>query len=65
MIVANLIGFAIKVLVVHDFNEKVIGIFTVCDFRRAVLNEIDINENLSLLVNRGFKYLDEGFSEIL
>lgn len=44
-------------------NEVVIGMFTVGDFRRAVLDGLDIQDDLILLVNRNFLYLNEGHSE--
>jgi dTDP-glucose pyrophosphorylase len=44
-------------------NEDVIGMFTVGDFRRAVLDGLDIQDDLILLVNKDFQYLVEGYSE--
>ena len=44
-------------------NEEVIGMFTVGDFRRAVFDGLDIQDDLILLANKDFLYLLEGHSE--
>jgi dTDP-glucose pyrophosphorylase len=48
-------------IVVLDKKKKVLGIFTLGDFRRAVFNGLDINSNISLILNKNFEYLLEGF----
>jgi dTDP-glucose pyrophosphorylase/CBS domain-containing protein len=53
----------INSLIVLDEDNKVIGVFTMGDFRRAVLNGLDINNNLSLIVNRDYVFLQENYSE--
>ena len=50
-------------LIVIDDKNKVCGIFSIGDFRRAVFNGLDINNELSLLINKDFKYLVDGYSE--
>lgn len=49
-------------IVVLNIKKKVVGIFTLGDFRRAVFNGLDINSNISVILNRNFQYLLEGFS---
>ena len=49
-------------LLITEF-ERVIGVFTIGDFRRSVLDGIDINGDISLLVNKEFKFLFEGYSQ--
>lgn len=51
------IGF----ICVIDENEKVIGVVSDGDFRRAILNEIDLNKKINLIANKLFKFvtLDE------
>lgn len=43
-------------------NDKVIGLFTIGDFRRAVLKGLDINQDLSMVVNKDYIYLKESYS---
>ncbi len=50
-------------LIVIDDKNKVCGIFSIGDFRRAVFNGLDINNEVSLLINKDFKYLIDGFTE--
>ena len=50
-------------LIVLNTRKKVIGIFTIGDFRRAVLKGLDINSNISTQVNRNFMYLTKNFSK--
>ena len=50
-------------LVVIDLKNKVRGIFSVGDFRRAVFKGLDINNEISLVINKKFKYLVEGYSK--
>jgi len=44
-------------------NEKVVAVFTMGDFRRAVLDGLDINNCLSSIVNEEFKFLKEDYSQ--
>ena len=48
-------------LVVVDDKDKVCGIFTLGDFRTAVFNGLDINDEISLVINKNFKYLFDGY----
>lgn len=48
-------------LFVIDNKNKVLGVFTMGDFRRAVLNGLDINNDITLLANKKFEYLFEGY----
>lgn len=54
------IGF---ICVINDSN-KVIGIVTDGDFRRAILNEVNLNNNILTIANRNYKYLYEDFTEV-
>ena len=38
-----------------------LGIFTLGDFRTAVFNGLDINDEISLVINKNFKYLFDGY----
>lgn len=51
------IGFVVCV----DSNENVIGVIANGDFRRAVLSEISMNENVLRITNKDFKYLTKGY----
>ena len=53
----------INLLIVEDENKKVCGTFTMGDFRRGILNNIDINNNLSKVINKNFYYLLTGFEK--
>jgi len=53
------IGF----IVVVDKDEKVIGIVTDGDFRRAILSEVHLKENILLITNKDYKYLRKGYSQ--
>lgn len=53
------IGF----LVIVDENEKVVGVVTDGDFRRAVLNGIHLTENISLITNTKYRYFVKGYSQ--
>ncbi len=44
-------------------NGQVVGLFTIGDFRRAVLKGLDINSDLLKVVNTDFIYLEEHYSE--
>ena len=50
-------------LCVVDKNNKMVGIFTEGDFRKAVLNGLDIKREISPWINRDFKYLLNGYLE--
>lgn len=49
-------------LFVIDKKKKVIGVFTMGDFRRAVFNGLDINSEIYYIINKKYEYLIEGFS---
>jgi dTDP-glucose pyrophosphorylase len=51
------IGF----ICVINNEEKVKGIVTDGDFRRAILNEIDLNEKIITITNQKYSYLREGY----
>lgn len=53
----------INTLIIVNNKKKVIGVFTVGDFRRAVFNGIDIESEISTAVNKKFLYLIKGFSK--
>jgi len=44
-------------------NEKVAGVFTMGDFRRAVLNGLDINNEILSIINRDYKYVDTNYTQ--
>ena len=50
-------------LVVIDNKNKVQGIFSDGDFRRAVFKGLDISNEISLVINKKFKYLVKGYSK--
>tara|TARA_X000000950_G_scaffold289243_1_gene411173 strand:+ start:18466 stop:19530 length:1065 start_codon:yes stop_codon:yes gene_type:complete len=50
-------------LVVQNSRKKVIGVFTMGDFRRAVFKGLDINTKISSLINKEFKFLTQGYSK--
>jgi hypothetical protein len=50
-------------LIVINNLKKVIGIFTMGDFRRAVFFGLDIDSRIDLVINKNFKYLIDGFSK--
>ena len=50
-------------LVVQNIKKKVIGIFTIGDFRRAVFKGLDINTKISSVINKDFKFLTQGYSK--
>ena len=53
------IGF----IVIVDKDEKVIGIVTDGDFRRALLKGKTLIENVLSITNNKFKYLEKGYTE--
>ena len=48
-------------LVVINKENKVCGVFSMGDFRRAVLNGLDINKEISTVINKNFKYLNHRY----
>lgn len=50
-------------LIVQNSRKKVIGVFTMGDFRRAVFKGLDINTKISSLINKEFKFLTQGYSK--
>jgi dTDP-glucose pyrophosphorylase len=53
---------SIDTLVVVDNNQAVLGVFTMGDFRRAVLTGFDINDPIVTLVSADYIYVKEGYS---
>ena len=51
------IGF----ICVQNIEGKVKGIVTDGDFRRAILNETNLNEKITAITNEKFTYLREGY----
>ncbi len=48
----------ISLLIVKDFKKNfIIGVFTLGDFRKAVLKGIDINSDISKILNKKFVYI--------
>ena len=52
-----------KLLIVINNLNKVIGIFTMGDFRRAIFYGLDIDDKISSITNKNFQYLAEGYSK--
>ena len=52
-------GFIICV----DSSGKALGIVTDGDFRRAILQGVDLNKRIEEISNKNFKFLEEGFHE--
>ena len=50
-------------LITYNYKKKVTGIFTMGDFRRAVFFGLDIENKISSIINKNYKYLIEGFSK--
>ncbi len=50
-------------VVVTEAERKMIGIVTNGDFRRAVLNGINLNDNVMKITNKKYKYLKNGYSK--
>ncbi len=51
-----------KTLFIEE-NNKIIGVFTEGDFRKAILKGIDINNIIKSIVNKKFIYLKEKYSK--
>jgi dTDP-glucose pyrophosphorylase len=52
----------LDMLIVLNKRKKVEGVFTLGDFQRAIFLGLDIDDNISLIINKKFEYLIEGFS---
>ena len=48
---------------VVDKSDKVVGLVTDGDFRRAILNEVSLDENCMSIANKDFKYVESDFNE--
>jgi dTDP-glucose pyrophosphorylase len=53
----------LNTLIVFNKKKKVVGIFTMGDFRRVVFFGLDIEEKISSIINKNFIYLTKGFSK--
>jgi dTDP-glucose pyrophosphorylase len=53
----------LNMLIVLNNMKKVVGVFTLGDFQRAVFLGLDIDKKISSIVNINFEYLIEGFSK--
>tara|TARA_B100000989_G_scaffold298564_1_gene288473 strand:- start:4480 stop:5517 length:1038 start_codon:yes stop_codon:yes gene_type:complete len=52
----------LKILLIRE-NKKIIGIFTEGDFRKAVLNGIDISKPVKNFINKNFKFLNKNYNK--
>ena len=52
----------LKILLIRE-NKKIIGIFTEGDFRKAVLNGIDINKPVKNFINKNYKFLNKNYNK--
>ena len=52
----------LNTLIVHDKKKQVIGVFTMGDFRRAIFFGFEIEDKISSVLNKNFKYLSKEFS---
>ena len=52
----------LKILLIIE-NKKIIGIFTEGDFRKAVLNGIDINKPVKNFINKKYKFLNKNYNK--
>ncbi|MDC0460784.1 sugar phosphate nucleotidyltransferase [Candidatus Pelagibacter sp.] len=50
-------------LVVLGNDNRVLGVFSSGDFRRAVFKGVDVNQEISLAMNKKFNYLIKGYSK--
>jgi hypothetical protein len=50
-------------VVVVDDNNKVVGLLTDGDFRRAILSGISLSENCLIIANREFKYVEKNATD--
>lgn len=53
----------LNLLVVINNSKKVLGIFTMGDFRRAIFFGLDLEIKISSIINKNFEYLMDGFSK--
>ena len=53
----------IGLVCVLDENNNLEGIITDGDFRRAILNNISLDENVSLVINKNFKFVEKGYTK--
>lgn len=53
----------LNTLIILNKKKKVTGTFTMGDFRRAIFVGLDINDAISLIVNKNYEYLTEGYSK--
>ena len=53
----------LNLLVVINKSKKVLGIFTMGDFRRAIFFGLDLDTKISSIINKNFEYLMDGFSK--
>ena len=51
----------VEFLAVHAQNGKIVGVFTMGDFRRYVLQGLDINTKISKIINTKFKFLEKNY----
>ena len=61
IVIMDNVGYGLCVCI--DHSKKVIGIMTDGDFRRGVLNGIDLNNPVESIVNKDFIKIEEGFSQ--
>jgi CBS domain-containing protein len=52
----------IGLIAIASVNGHIIGIVTNGDFRRAILNGIDLERNVLVITNRNYKHLRRGYS---
>ena len=61
VVIMDDVGYGLCVCI--DNSKKVIGLMTDGDFRRGVLNGIDLNNPVESIVNKDFIKIEEGFSQ--
>ena len=61
VVIMDYVGYGLCMCI--DNSKKVIGIMTDGDFRRGVLNGIDLNSPVESIVNKNFIKIEEGFSQ--
>jgi dTDP-glucose pyrophosphorylase len=47
-----------------DEKDKVMGVITDGDFRRAVHNEIQLDENVTKIINKNFLFVEKGYEKL-
>jgi UDP-N-acetylglucosamine:LPS N-acetylglucosamine transferase len=50
-------------LFAYNYKKKLTGIFTMGDFRRAIFFGLDIENEISSIMNKNYKHLTEGFTK--